>query len=180
MSENLMLIDIDQCTRCYTCEIACKQENNIGVGPRWRQIATFGPRSIHGDLHLDFVPTGCLHCDDPLCAKLCPTNAITKREDGIVIIDPEQCNGCQLCVYGCPYGSIQYDQERSIAGKCHFCLDRIDHGQEPSCVQHCISGALQWIKEDELEQLTQGMHTAHMGRVCYRSTKWKLSSPWNP
>lgn len=177
MSENIMLIDIDQCTRCYACEIACKQENQIGVGPRWRQIATLGPRRLNGDLHLDFVPTACIHCDDPLCARLCPTDAITKREDGIVVIAQDKCTGCQLCLYGCPYGVMQYDEEKAVAGKCHFCLDRIDHNLEPSCVQHCIGGSLQWIREEDLEPLTKGMHTARLGKVCYRSTKWKLSSP---
>lgn len=175
-TEKFLLIDIDLCARCYSCEIACKQENNIGVGPRWRRITTLGPRRLgEEDLHLDFVPVSCIHCDDPTCAYFCPTDAISKRKDGVVVIDEEKCNGCQLCIYGCPHGNMSFDPERNVAGKCNLCMDRIDYGLEPSCVQHCFCGALQWVNEKELAEITQEMHTTRSGKLCYRSTKWKLS-----
>lgn len=177
MNEKFLLIDIDQCTRCYACEIACKQENNLGVGPRWRRALTLGPRRLEEGLHLDFVPVGCLHCDDPPCAYFCPTKAISKRDDGVVVIAEDKCNGCQLCIYGCPFGVMSFDQSRNVAGKCNLCTDRIDYGLEPSCVQHCYCGSLQWVDEKELAEITDEMHTVRMGKVCYSSNKWKLSAP---
>lgn len=176
MDKKILLIDIDQCVRCYACEIACKQENDLPVGPRWLQIMTIEPRKVLGDLRLDFVPLPCLHCDDPPCAYFCPAGAIRKRDDGIVLIDGDSCNRCQLCINGCPYGRIYWNEETGTVGKCNLCVDRIDSQLEPSCVQHCIGGALQFVTEAELRDITKDQHNSRMGVVCYTSTKWKLKA----
>lgn len=143
MSERTMLIDIDRCMRCYACEVACKQENELPAGPRWCRVVTIEPRKIKDQLHMDFVPTMCAQCQEPICSQSCPVNAIRKRADGIVLVDEGRCTGCKLCVYSCPYGAMQFNQEKDKAGKCNLCANRIDSGLEPSCVQHCIGGALQ-------------------------------------
>ena len=176
MVKKLLLIDIDQCVRCHACELACKQENNLNVGPRWIQVATIGPRKVNKALHMDFVPLLCLHCDDPPCAHFCPTGAIIKRGDGVVLIDKSACNGCKLCIIGCPYGAIYWDEELGVAGKCNLCADRIDYGLEPSCVQHCIGGALQFVTEEELAGITQNQHNVRIGKVCYASMRWNLKN----
>ena len=175
MSDKLLLIDTDKCIRCYACEIACKEENGFPVGPRARRVITVGPRKIGGELHMDFAPAMCVHCDDPVCAYFCPLDAITKREDGIVVINEEKCNGCKRCVYGCPYGVMCYNPQKEVAVKCSLCIDRIDYGLEPSCVQHCIGGALQFVTPEELENITEGAHKVRMGKVCYSSSKWALN-----
>ena len=176
MDKKVLLIDLDQCVRCFACEIACKQENDLPVGPRWMQIATIEPRKVQDTLHLDFVPLPCLHCDDPPCAHFCPTGAIKKRDDGIVLIEKESCDHCQLCMDGCPYGRIFRDEETGTVGKCNLCVDRIDFGLQPTCVQHCIGGALQLVTEKESRDITEGQHSVRMGAVCYTSTKWKLNA----
>ena len=175
MSEKILLIDVDKCVGCYACEIACKQEHDLQVGPRWCRVISIGPRNVHGSLHLDSVPTICIQCADPACASFCPVGAIGKREDGIVVIDENACTGCKLCEYGCPYGAIYFDEDKKVAGKCTLCLSRIRDGLEPSCVQNCIGGALQFVTEDELDHIIKGMHRARTDRVCYTSSKWKLS-----
>ncbi|MFC1981317.1 4Fe-4S dicluster domain-containing protein [Chloroflexota bacterium] len=177
MSDKLLLIDIDNCIRCYACEIACKEENDFPAGPRACRVITVGPREVEGELHMDFTPLMCVHCDDPFCANFCPFNAITKREDGIVIINEEECNGCGRCIHGCPYGVLYFNPQKEVAGKCSLCIERIDYGLEPSCVQHCIGGALQFVTPEELENITEGTHKARVGKVCYTSSKWKLSLP---
>ncbi|MFC1985280.1 4Fe-4S dicluster domain-containing protein [Chloroflexota bacterium] len=176
MSDKLLLIDTDKCIRCYACEIACKEESNFSVGPRACRVVTVGPRKVGGELHMDFAPAICVHCDDPFCAYFCPVGAITKRGDGIVVINEEKCNGCGRCIYGCPYGVMWYNPERDVAAKCSLCADRIDDGLEPSCVKHCIGGALQFVTPEELEDITGGLSTVRMGKVYYTSAKWKLSS----
>ena len=174
MSDKVLLIDIDKCIRCYACEITCKEENNLPVGPRPCQVMTVGPRKVSGELHMDFTPTICVHCDDPICAYFCPVGAITKRKDGIVVINEEECNGCRRCVYGCPYGVMCYSPEKRVATKCSLCIDRIEYGLEPSCVQHCIGGSLQFVTAEELENITRGAHKVKMGKVYYTSAKWRL------
>ena len=176
MTDKMLLVDIDKCIRCYACEIACKEENNLPVGPRACQVITIGPRKLDGELHMDFVPAMCVHCDDPLCASVCPKHAITKREDGVVVIDEEECNGCELCIHACPYGAVSINPEKKVAVKCSFCLSRVDSGIEPSCVQHCIGGALEYVTPEEITVITKGAHNTRRGKVHYTSAKWRLKS----
>jgi len=175
MLGKILLVDIDKCVGCYACEVACKQENQLSLPSRWCIVTRVGPRKIRDEMHLDFVPGLCLQCEDPTCSYFCSVDAIIKREDGIVAIDKEKCTGCGLCVYGCPYGAIYIDKERKTVGKCSLCISRIDHGLEPSCVQHCISGSLRFVTQEELAEITRGMHLAVRGSVCYTSSKWKLT-----
>jgi Fe-S-cluster-containing dehydrogenase component len=64
-------------------------------------------------------------------------DAITKREDGIVLIDEELCTGCMACLDGCPLGVMQFDQEKALAEKCDLCFSRLDRGMNPACVAAC-------------------------------------------
>lgn len=99
--------------------------------------------------------------------------AIVKREDGIVVVNNEKCNGCGLCVYACPYGAMSFNEVTKVAGKRNFCLERLGYGIEPSCVQHCMGGALRYVTQEELEETTKGKHTSSSGKVCYASSKWR-------
>jgi Fe-S-cluster-containing dehydrogenase component len=178
MDEKYLLVDLDACVRCYACEIACRQENGLSLETksRWCRVATIPPREVGGELHLDFVPAMCLQCENPMCAKFCPVEAISKEEDGRVRIDEEACIGCGQCVQGCPYGSMYLNEVTQKAGKCNLCLSRTSHGLEPSCVQHCIGGALRFVNPAELEELSKKRHSVKMGRTYYLSSKWKLNA----
>jgi len=175
--EKKMLVILDCCIGCHACEIACRQEHDLSyeTGSKWCRVMTIKPRKVEGRLHLDFFPALCVHCDDPLCLIACPVNAIIKREDGTVLVDEEKCDGCRLCVHACPYGTMFFNEVKKVAGKCDLCLDRVRWGIEPSCVQHCIGNALQYVTEEEMQKITQGKHTVSFGKVCYASSQWKLS-----
>jgi len=176
VSEKILLIDLDNCIRCYSCEIACRQEHNLTYETmsKWCRVITIEPRWIENELHMDFIPIFCFHCDEPICSYFCPVNAIHKRKDGIVIIDERICTGCKLCINGCPYGAIFINEIKGTAGKCDFCISRIEYGIEPTCVQHCIGGALQFLDQNELSKITSGEHLLKMGLVYYCSSKWRL------
>ena len=176
MSERIMLIDLDNCVRCYACEVACRQEHGLTVetASRWCHVLTIEPRKLSGKLHMDFVPVACFHCDDPMCAAVCPAGAVSKKEDGSVAVDEGMCTGCKLCVDACPYGRMFFNEVTGTAGHCDLCAGRVQAGLEPACVQHCIGGALQFVSHEELPSITAGQHTLRMGKVCYTSSKWKL------
>jgi Fe-S-cluster-containing dehydrogenase component len=165
--------------RCFACEIACRQENNLSPESksRWCRVQTIPPREVGGELHLDFVPVMCLQCEDPMCAQFCPVEAIARKEDGRVLIDEEKCVGCRQCIAGCPYGAMYFNEVTGKAGKCNLCLSRVDSGIEPSCVQHCIGGALRFVTGAEAEELIRWRHSARAGRTLYLSSKWQLSFP---
>lgn len=175
-SARVLLIDLDNCVQCHSCQIACRQEHGLDfeTQSQWCRVMTVGPRRIAQNLHIDFVPTMCFQCDDPVCTHFCGVKSLSKSPDGKVVINEEACTGCRLCVYGCPYGNIFYNVTKGVAGKCDRCANRVDHGLEPACVQHCIGGALQFVTQEELAQMTSGEYTLRMGTVYYNSSKWKL------
>jgi tetrathionate reductase subunit B len=104
---------------------------------------------------ITYLPTLCQHCDEAPCISACKQQAIYKRDDGIVIIDPEKCAGRRDCIDACPYpGVIFFNEVLNIAQKCTFCAHLLDREwKEPRCVEVCPTGALQFGEEDELKDL---------------------------
>jgi anaerobic dimethyl sulfoxide reductase subunit B (iron-sulfur subunit) len=92
----------------------------------------------------------CMHCDIPLCADVCPTKAITKRDDGVVLIDTSKCIGCRYCEWACPYGAPQFNEELGVITKCDFCQDFLAQGQNPACVDACVMRCLDYGELEEL------------------------------
>lgn len=141
-----LVIDQERCIGCETCTVACKNENNGLSGfikvrtENARQKDT--PEGTFPDLRMRFMPLVCNHCNNPPCADVCPVGAIHKREDGIVILDTDTCDGCQACLDACPYGAILANEKACTAEKCNFCVHRIDEGLEPFCVICCEGQAI--------------------------------------
>lgn len=142
-------VDLTRCIGCHTCALACKEKNDLELGPRWRRV-----RVIEGGAYPRpfsyFISMSCNHCAEPICIKVCPTRAYHKREDGLVVHDPEQCIGCQYCTYACPYAAPQFDESRGKVGKCSGCYELIDRGEQPACVQACVTRAMEFGYLDEL------------------------------
>ena len=72
---------------------------------------------------------------------VCPTGATFRREDGLVLVNYDDCIGCRYCMMACPYDARYFDEERGVVDKCTFCVHRLDAGQPPACVETCIGGA---------------------------------------
>jgi Fe-S-cluster-containing dehydrogenase component len=138
-------LDIDQsaCWGCLTCQVACIQEASVSENISMIRISENGPHMLKGQLDFSYAITVCQHCEDPDCMTVCPVEAITKRNDGIVILDGELCTGCELCLDACPFDAIYFDKSLEIATKCNLCHQRIDAGLLPACADnvclaHCI------------------------------------------
>jgi anaerobic dimethyl sulfoxide reductase subunit B (iron-sulfur subunit) len=84
--------------------------------------------------------------------EVCPAKAITKREDGVVLIDANRCIGCRYCEWACPYGAPQFNEERGVMTKCDFCQDLQARGLNPACVDACPMRALGFGELDDLRQ----------------------------
>ena len=92
-----------------------------------------------------YLPRLCEHCLNPSCMASCPSGAIYKRaEDGIVLVDQDQCRGWRQCVTGCPYKKIYYNHKSGKAEKCTFCYPRIEVGIPTVCAETCV-GRMRYI-----------------------------------
>ena len=93
MSKYFLLQDQKNCIGCLSCEVHCKSNKGLDVGPRLCQIISVGPKMVNRLPQMAFVFMPCFHCDEPWCVSVCPTGAMRKRpEDGIVL-----CGTCSLC-----------------------------------------------------------------------------------
>lgn len=148
----LLHFEAERCMGCHACEVACKVEHNLPVGVNRVRILAEGHMADNGGLKRDFKRIACRHCPEPPCMEVCPTSAINKREDGIVFIDQTLCNGCQLCASACPYNAIEFRPDNSLAQICDLCIERLDQGLPPFCLQYCMGDSLFFGTEDEFRE----------------------------
>ncbi len=180
----VFVVDVGRCSGCYNCQLACKDEH---VDNDWRPYAAPQPETGHFWLKLDehvcgtipkvkihYIARLCNHCENPACMAACPSDAITRREDGLVLIAPETCTGCGQCVDACPYGAVYFNDKLNIAQKCTGCAHLLDNGYKlPRCVEACPTDALQFGEEDDLAEALKDASPLHpetgLGpRVYYR------------
>jgi Fe-S-cluster-containing dehydrogenase component len=157
-----MIVDVAKCENCSNCFLACKDEH---VGNDFPGYAASQP--LHGHRWIDLyrtergqapmvepasMPAMCNHCDDAPCIKASKNGAVYKRDDGIVIIDPDKAVGQRELVASCPYGAISWNEEKQLPQKWIFDAHLLDNGwKEPRCVQVCPTGALRSVKLEDAE-----------------------------
>lgn len=143
MNAQLALIaDLDRCTGCWSCAVACKEEHQLSPGLTFIRVIEVGPDGTFPDLSMYYLPLACQQCGWPSCAASCPEDAINRSHDGYITIDREKCTGCGDCVEGCPYGAIVMDPDEEIARKCELCPELLLAGRSPACVAACPAKAL--------------------------------------
>jgi molybdopterin-containing oxidoreductase family iron-sulfur binding subunit len=153
-----LVIDLLKCMGCHACALACKAEQGTPKGISYNNVR-MTEVGRYPDATCKFLPVSCMHCGEPKCVTVCPTEATYKRDNGIVVIEHKKCVGCGACVLACPYGSRTLleeikgyyeggtstpyemkkyrEHETGKAVKCNFCTHRIERGQLPACVATC-------------------------------------------
>jgi len=117
------------------------------TGGGWTRLGAAWAHDVFA-YHLSMA---CNHCERPICMEVCPTGAISQRDDGVVLLDAGRCMGCRYCEWACPYGAPQYDAVAGQVTKCDFCVDELDRGRPPTCVAACPLRALDFGDAAELE-----------------------------
>ncbi|MCL1798199.1 MAG: oxidoreductase [Eggerthellaceae bacterium] len=154
-----ILVDPSRCLQCSNCWVACKDEH---CGNDWSPISapqgedqwwirveeTEVASGAHMKLHR--VPILCQHCKEAPCMAAAP-DAVYRRDDGLVVIDPKQARGRQEIFEACPYGVVYYNAELDLPQKCTGCAHLLDAGyQAPRCVTACPNDALAFVDEGDL------------------------------
>lgn len=111
MARFAMVIDMHKCVGCAACDIACKIENNLDADVHWSDHFT-ETRGSFPNVRYQYVPTLCNHCEDAPCVRVCPTKAMFKNGDGIVLHNADTCIGCRSCQLACPYNVIYFNEEQ--------------------------------------------------------------------
>ena len=147
-----MVIDVERCTGCFNCFLACRDEHS---GNDHRPVSAAQPdghswikvreveRGSYPKVKVSYVPVPCLHCTDAPCMDAAIGGAIYRRADGIVVIDPDKAAGQHGIVSACPYGAVFWNAAENLPQKCSFCAHLLDDGwKEPRCVEACPVQAL--------------------------------------
>jgi tetrathionate reductase subunit B len=184
------VIDIARCCGCYNCQLACKDEHvendwspyakpQPETGQFWLKIEEHVCGTIP-KVKLHYIPTLCNHCDNAPCIAACNEKAITRRPDGLILIEPEHCTGCKACLSACPYHAIYFNNELNLAQKCTGCAHLLDNGYAtPRCVEVCPTDAMTYGNEEDLKDLITGAtvlspETGCHPRVYYRNIPGKF------
>jgi len=144
-------VDPSRCIGCQSCVKAC-EECDTHRGRSLIHLETIARRDS-----VQTAPQVCMHCEDPICAEVCPADAIKKTPDGVVqsSLKP-RCIGCSNCVLACPFGVPKYFGEVDQMMKCDMCYDRTSTGRRPMCATVCPSGALAFTTIEEIMRTRQG------------------------
>ncbi len=135
------VIDHSRCIGCHACTVACKSENQVPLGS-FRTWVKYTEEGTFPSVKRSFAVLRCNQCTAAPCVTICPTNALAKRPDGIVDVDPKACIGCKSCMQGCPYDALYINPGKGTAEKCHFCAHRTERGLAPACAIVCPTEAI--------------------------------------
>lgn len=160
MTRVKFLCDTERCIDCGGCVAACTAGNDVPAGAQRRRVITLD----QGKPGEKSISVSCMHCDDAPCIAVCPVQAISQREDGIVLVNKKTCIGCGYCFMACPFGVPRFAEgevsgARGAMDKCTFCAEeprktidaeekhlygrnRVVEDKAPLCAGRCATKAL--------------------------------------
>ena len=141
-------VDMQRCIGCKACELACAECETNG------QESMIHVNYIDRAVTVQTTVQVCMHCEDPACANVCPADAITKDEFGVVhTANTSRCIGCSNCVMACPFGVPKKNEAYDLMMKCNMCYDRTSAGKKPMCATVCPTQALFYGTREEIAKM---------------------------
>ena len=141
--DKVLFVDYSKCIGCETCEAVCRFLYNT---PRIVLLRT--ARGV-------MAPLYCKHCQDAPCMKACRHGALSRDEDGAVILESMHCRGCDTlnCLIACPYAAFFATSKGVAVEKCDFCKERRKKGMGPACAEMCPCAAVKVVDRAEVDKL---------------------------
>jgi len=150
-----IVCDVEKCLGCRSCQIACAVAHSASKNLFLAidEVPHPGYRVMVEYVEHTSVPLQCRHCEDAPCVRVCPTHALEKvGPEGIVVMHAERCIGCLWCVQVCPFGAIRMRNVDQAILKCDLCVERLEDGKAPACVEACPTKALQLKSVEEISK----------------------------
>lgn len=133
--------DIEKCTGCRICELACSEVKEKLYNPRKSRIKLVTLESVIN------MALACRFCEEPTCVRCCPRDALSQSEEnGVVLVDEMKCNGCSWCLEACEFGALTFHSDKRAIVVCDLCQG------DPKCVKACPFDALELVTSDVLAQ----------------------------
>tara|TARA_B100000315_G_scaffold253814_1_gene293450 strand:- start:2003 stop:2833 length:831 start_codon:yes stop_codon:yes gene_type:complete len=159
MTKFTMTVDVDKCTGCYACFLACRDEfkgNDYlphsaaqpDSGQNWIRVEET-ERGSFPKVKISYTPIMCQQCEDAPCIDAASDGVVYRNEEGIVLIDPEKAQGQKAIAESCPYGVIFWNEEKNLAQKCTFCSHLLSKDEQPRCFEACPVSAIQFGDLDD-------------------------------
>ena len=157
-----MIVDVARCDNCRNCFLATKDEH---IGNEFPGYSAPQPERGHSWVDIKrrergswpaveahFMPVMCNHCDDAPCMKAAKDGAVTKRADGIVLIDPVKSKGQKEIADACPYGAIYWNEEEQVPQAWFFDAHLLDKGWDKTRIEQCCpTNAFRSVKVEDKE-----------------------------
>lgn len=137
----VLTVDPERCTGCRICEVVCSVNKEGVSNPLHSRI-----HAIKWEMEGFNAPMFCRQCEDPLCAAVCPVNAVS-RDDyyGRVTVNDALCIGCRSCIAACSFGGVGYNHEKHKTMRCDLC------DGDPLCVKYCVTNALKFVESESIQ-----------------------------
>lgn len=164
MTQQIMFsFDFNRCINCKTCEMSCNSYYGLS-GIHRRNVLSFDEELSGQPIHLSM---SCNHCSNPICVSVCPENNFQKRWDGIVVHHANNCRACMRCITACPFHAPKLNPKTHRADKCNFCVERINEGLKPICVENCVTGAMSMLTINAHEPRPDALKNAGIPLMSY-------------
>jgi formate dehydrogenase iron-sulfur subunit len=184
--DRTFLIDTTRCTGCRSCQVACKQWNQMKAeettffnGEGYQNPPNLSENTLtaikfrdywkYGKNEFAFYKEMCMHCNDPACVSVCPVSAFIKTPEGPVIYNAKRCIGCRFCMVACPFGVPKYQWSKGLplVVKCSGCYSRVKEGLIPACAKACPTAITYGSRQEMINEANRRL-TAHPGKYMSR------------